>query len=110
MKSEYKHLRLWTFLAALSIAWSFGTPALAIDDGARAYWKTREKTQGISLQYLRLDLNAEDTQQFAPGQYIYPNADIEGSLVIANWMRHITLFDRPSSFSVGLAGGDTQEH
>jgi hypothetical protein len=62
--------------------------------------------EGVSFQHLRLDLNAKDTNQFAPGQYVYPNSDIEGSLVIANWVRHMTLFDRPSSFSLGITGGD----
>ncbi len=105
-KSGNKHMQLLSIFTFAAIILLFSKPTFAVDDGARAYWKTREGTQGVSFQYLRLDLNAESTQQFAPGQYIYANSDIEGSLVIANWMRHMTLFGRPSSFSVGIAGGD----
>jgi Putative MetA-pathway of phenol degradation len=106
MKSGNKFTQLLAIFAIATIILSISKPALAIDDGARAYWKGREGTQGVSVQYLRLDLNAEGSQQFAPGQYIYANSDIEGSLVIANWSHHMTLFDRPSSFGVGIAGGD----
>ncbi len=106
MRTGSRRDRLLAFFATLAIILSFSGPALAVDDGARAYWKGRDGAQGLSFQYLRLDLNADDTKQFAPGQYIYPNADVEGSIVIANWMRHMTLLGRPSSFSVGIIGGD----
>jgi len=106
MKTGNRHTRLPAFFATLVIILSFGGPALAGDDGARAYWKGRAGTQGVSFQYLRLDLQAADSQQFAPGQFIYANADIEASIVIANYVRHMTLFNRPSSFAVTLAGGD----
>ncbi len=99
-------MQLLSIFTIAAIILLFSRPALAVDDGARAYWKARDGTQGVSFQYLRLDLNADDTKQFAPGQYIYPNADIEGSLFIAAWVRHMTLLGRPSSFSVGIAGGD----
>jgi hypothetical protein len=52
-----------------------------------------------------LDLQASDSQQFAPGQYIYPNADAEATIFVANYVRHMTLFNRPSSYSLGIAGG-----
>jgi hypothetical protein len=106
MKTGNRNNRLLTFFATLVIILSFSGPAFAVDDGARAYWKGREGTQGVSFQYLRLDLNASDSQQFAPGQYIYPNADSEASIIIANYVRHLTLLNRPSSFAVTLAGGD----
>ena len=105
MKTEKKCIRLPALLATLVMILLFGGQALAVDDGARAYWKARDGTQGVSFQYLRLDLQASDSQQFAPGQYIYPNADTEASIFIANYVRHITLFNQPSSLAVNLAGG-----
>jgi len=106
MKSGNKHMQLLSIFIFAAILMLFSKPTFAVDDGARAYWKAKDGTQGVSVQYLRLDLNADDSKQFAPGSYIYPNADIEGSIVIANWVRHMTLFDRPSTFGVGIAGGD----
>jgi hypothetical protein len=105
MKTGNRHNRLPAFFATLVIILLFSTPALAVDDGARAYWKGRAGTNGVSFQYLRLDLQATDSQQFAPGQYIYPNSDVEANIFIANYLRHLTLFNRPSSFSFGIAGG-----
>ncbi len=104
MKTEKRPIRLPAFLAILSIFLLFNGPALAVDDGARAYWKGRDGTQGVSFQYLRLDLQTSDSQQFAPGQYIYANADTEASIFVANYVRHITLFNRPSSLSFAVAG------
>jgi len=106
MKTEKRHTRFPAFLAILAIILLLSETALAVDDGARAYWKGRDGTHGVSFQYLRLDLQASDSQQFAPGQYIYANADVEASIFIANYVRHMTLFNRPSSFAVTLAGGD----
>ena len=105
MKTGNRYIGLPAFFATLAIILLFCGPALAVDDGARAYWKGRAGTQGVSFQYLRLDLQATDSQQFAPGQYIYPNSDVEASIFIANYLRHLTLFNRPSSFSFGIAGG-----
>ncbi len=106
MKSKNKHTRLWAFLATLAIILSFsGGPALAVDDGARAYWKGRDGTNVVSFQYLNLNMQASDTQQFDPSQYIYPNSDAEANVIIANYARHLTLFNRASSFAVNLAGG-----
>ena len=105
MKTEKRRIRLPALLATLVIILLFGGQALAVDDGARAYWKGRDGTQGVSFQYLNLNLQASDSKQFAPGQYIYPNADTEASIFIANYVRHITLFNRPSSLSFAVAGG-----
>jgi len=105
MKTSNRHSGLLAFLVTLAIILLFSGPALAVDDGARAYWKGRAGTQGVSVQYLSLDLQASDSQQFAPGQYIYPNADAEASIFVANYVRHMTLFNRPSSFSLGISGG-----
>ena len=84
----------------------FSGPVFAVDDGARAYWKGRDGTQVVSFQYLRWDIDASGSQQFAPGQYIYPNSDTEASVFVFNWARHMTLFNRPSSIAFGLAGGN----
>ena len=105
MKSKNKHTRLWAFLATLAIILSFSGPALAVDDGARAYWKGRDGTNVVSFQYLNLNMQASDTQQFDPSQFIYPNADTEANVMIANYARHLTLFNRASSLAVNIAGG-----
>ncbi|MBW1753121.1 MAG: hypothetical protein JRJ46_08445, partial [Deltaproteobacteria bacterium] len=105
MKTGNRHTGLLAFLVTLAIILLFSGPALAVDDGARAYWKGRAGTQGVSFQYLSLDLQASDSQQFAPGQYIYANADAEASIFVANYVRHMTLFNRPSSLSLAIAGG-----
>jgi hypothetical protein len=109
IKIKIKHTRLLTvFATVITTILTFSRPALAIDDGARAYWKGRDGTQVVSYQYLRLDIDASGTQQFAPGQYIYPNADIETDLFLLTWSHHLTLplINRPSSLSLNLAGGD----
>ncbi len=100
------HNRLLAFLAALAIILSFGGPALALDDGARAYWNGKDGTEVVGFQYLNLNMDASAAVQFAPGQYIYPNSDIQASIFMANWSRHISLFKRASSLSFFLAGGD----
>jgi hypothetical protein len=106
MKTGNRHTPLLILLAAAAIVMSLGGPAFALDDGARAYWKGRDGTQVVSFQYLNLDMQASESQQFAPDQFIYPNADIEASIFVVTWAQHMTLFNRPSSFSVNLAGGD----
>jgi len=105
MKSKNKHTRLWACLATLATILSFSGPTLAVDDGARAYWKGRDGTNVVSFQYLNLNMQASDTQQFDPSQFIYPNSDTEANVMIASYARHFTLFDRASSFAVNLAGG-----
>jgi hypothetical protein len=105
MKNANPKPRLLALLAAAVIILSFSAPALAVDDGARAYWKGREGTSVMSFQYLNLNLQASGTQQFAPGQYIYANADTEANIFIGSWARHITLFKRPSSIAVNIVGG-----
>jgi hypothetical protein len=106
MKTVNRYTFLLAVSTALIIALSVSGPALAADDGPRAYWKGRDGTNVISFQYLRWDIEATDTLQFDPGQYIYPGADIEASIFVASWSRHMTLFNRPSSLLVGLVGGN----
>jgi hypothetical protein len=50
-------------------------------------------------------MQASGTQQFDPAHFIYPNADTEANVMIANYARHLTLFNRASSFAVNVAGG-----
>jgi hypothetical protein len=107
MTIRNKPSRLLTILAAVAIFLSFCGPALAVDDGARAYWKGRAGTHVVSFQYLRLDMDASGSQQFAPGQYIYPNSDTSANIVLAAYARHFTMpmLKRPSSLSVAVVGG-----
>ena len=97
--------RLPAFLAAVATILSFSEPVLAIDDGARAYWKGRDGTQVVSFQYLNWDIQAAGTQQFDPAQYTYPNSDTEARVFIGSWARHMTLLNRPLSLAVNLVGG-----
>ncbi len=106
MTTANRQSRLLVFFATLSIILSCSGPSFAIDDGMRAYWKGREGTEVVSFQALRWDITASGTQQFAPGQYIYPNADVEANLFIAMWARHFTWLNRPSSLALTVAGGN----
>ena len=106
MNTGSRPTRLLAVLAALVIAVSLSGPALATDDGARAYRNAREGTQVVSFQFLNLAIDASDSVQFAPDQFIYPNADIEASIFIASWARHFVLFNRQSSLAVTIVGGD----
>ena len=105
MKSGIRLTRLWAFFATLAFILSFSGPALAVDDGARAYWKGRDGTNVVSFQYLNLNMQASDTQQFDPASFIYPNADTEANVMIANYARHFTLFNRASSLAINVIGG-----
>jgi Putative MetA-pathway of phenol degradation len=106
MKSRNKLTRLLTGISTTVVILSLTTPAMAVDDGARAYWKLRDGTNVTSFQYLNLSMQAGDSQQFDPSQYLYPNADTEANIFIASWAHHMTLFNRPSSLSVSVVGGD----
>jgi hypothetical protein len=105
MKKDNRHTRLLVFFATLAFILSFSRPVFAIDDGARAYWKGRDGTNVVSLQYLNLNMQASGTQQFDPSHYIYPNSDTEADVLIASYARHMTLLNRPSSLSLNLVGG-----
>ena len=105
MKSKSTHTRLPAILTAMAITWSFGGTALAVDDGARTYWKQRDGTNVVSFQYLNLNMQATDSQQFDPAQFIYPNSDTEANIMLASWAHHMTLFNRASLFAVNVGGG-----
>jgi len=79
--------------------------ANAQDDGARTYWKGRAGTNIVSFQYLNMHLQASDALQFDPSHYIYPAADAEADVFIANVARHMTLVNRPAVLSLNVIGG-----
>jgi outer membrane putative beta-barrel porin/alpha-amylase len=106
IKSGNRHTCLLAILTTFAIILSFSGPVLAIDDGPRAYWKGRAGTEVVSFQYIRWDIDATGSQQFAPGQYIYANSNTEASVFIASWASHLTVLNRPSTFAFSLAGGD----
>ncbi len=106
MRKANGRIRLLASVLIAAIILSFSGPALAVDDGARAYWNQRAGTNAFSFQYLRWDIDATGSLQFDPGHYIYPGADAEANVFILTWVRHMTLFNRASSFSVNLAGGN----
>jgi len=89
----------------MAILLSYSGTALAVDDGARTYWKQRDGTNVVSFQYLNLNMQATDSQQFDPGQFIYPNSDTEANVMLASWAHHMTLFNRASLFAVNVGGG-----
>jgi len=105
MRTANTHVCLPAFMATLVILLLCSRPVLAVDDGARAYWKGREGANVVSFQYLNLDVQASDSQQFDPALFIYPNSDVNASIFIASYARHLTLFDRASSLSINLVGG-----
>lgn len=106
MKIDNRNTKSLTFFAAIATILSFSESAIAVDDGARTYWKAREGTHVVSFQYLNLDIEASGAQQFAPGQYIYANSDTDANIFIANYVLNMTWLNRPSSISLAIAGGD----
>jgi len=107
MKMLNGYVRLLAILATPAIIFSFSAPAVAQDDGARAYWKARAGSHVISFQYLPMFIDAEGSKTFAPGQYIYPNSNIDAHIVMATYAYHFTLpwVKRPSVIAVNVAGG-----
>jgi len=106
MKKIKECTRLLALLATLAIILSSSVPAVAQDDGARAYWNARTGTHVVSFQYLPMGLGASDSKAFAPDQYIYPNSDIEANVFVGTWAYHMTLLNRPSAFAVNVVGGN----
>ena len=100
-----RFLALVAFPVAVSLMCG---PANAQDDGARAYWKGRAGTNVVSFQYLNMHLDASDALQFDPAHYIYPSADADADIFIANYARHMTLFNRPASLMVNVVGGSVE--
>jgi len=105
MKKVKKYTRLLTLFTTLGIFLSLSGSAFSQDDGARAYWNARAGTNVISFQYLPLNIGASGSQAFAPGQYIYPNSDIDVNVMIGSWAHHMNLFNRPSALALNIIGG-----
>jgi len=111
MKTENRNIKIansfnwfWTIFTILAIL-SFSRQAIAQDDGARSYWKTRSGTNVMSFQYLPLTIGASGSNAFAPGQYIYPNSTVQANIILGTWARHMTVFKKPSTFAVNVVGG-----
>ncbi len=100
-----KRTHFFAYLAASVFCLSISGQAIAVDDGARAYWKMRDGSHVVSAQYLNLDLQATGAQSFDPSGFIYPNADAEADIFLLTYAHHFTLFDRPSSVAFNLVGG-----
>jgi len=77
-----RFLAFTTFTVVVSL---ISGPAIAQDDGARAYWKGRAGTNAISFQYLNMHLQASKALQFDPAHYIYPAADAEADIFVLSW-------------------------
>lgn len=105
MKTINRHSRLPGILTSMAILLSYSGTVLAVDDGARTYWKQRDGTDVVSFQYLNLNMQATDSLQFDPGHFIYPNSDVEANVILASWAHHMTLFNRASLFAVNVGGG-----
>ena len=105
MKNLNGYKGLMILFLTISIIIIFGKTNLAQDDGARAYWNARAGTHIVSFQYLPMSIGASDSKAFAPGQYIYPNSDINVNIIIGTYAYHFTLFNTPSAFAVNIVGG-----
>ena len=84
---------------------SLSSSLFAQDDGARAYWNAREKTNIFSFQYLAMNLDASDAKVFAPGQYIYGNADVDANISFGSYAHHLAFFKCPASIAINVVGG-----
>jgi hypothetical protein len=104
MKKANKYFCLPALLG-MAIVLSFDVAAFAQDDGARAYWNARAGTHVVSFQYLPIGISASGSKAFAPGQYIYPNSDINGNVFIGTWAYHMTFLGRQSALAVNIVGG-----
>ncbi len=98
------YFQSWIVFIIITIL-TFNSKTFAQDDGARAYWNAREGTNVFSFQYLPMNMGAADSKVFAPGQYIYANADIKANVSIGTWAHHFAFLKRPSAFAVNLIGG-----
>ncbi len=78
----------------------------AQDDGPRAYSKAMDGTNIIAFQYLPFDGDSFGSQAFDPLHYVYPESEFKANIVILTYARHFTLFNRASSFSATVLGGN----
>jgi hypothetical protein len=107
MRKRNAYLPLLGFVATLAVTFCFSASALAQEDGARAYWKGREGSHVMSFQYMPMFMNAEGSKAFAPGQYVYPNSDVDAHIVMASYGYHFTLpwLKRPSVIAANVIAG-----
>ena len=105
MKNNYRFIEIQKLFATIIIIFLFSSTLFAQDDGARSYWNARAGTNIISFQYMPIHIGASSSMAFAPGQYIYPNAETDVNIVLATWAHHFTLFNRPSAIAVNVLGG-----
>ena len=66
-------------IAAVLTVLACGT-ASAQDDGPRAYWKAMAGVNVVGFQYLPFNTVTLSPGALDPAHYIYPEADVEGSL------------------------------
>lgn len=106
IKPKQTSMRILVGIVLAATFLSFDSPAIAVDDGARAYWKARDGAHVVSAQYLFLDMQASDSQMFDPSHFILPNSEAEANLFLGSYAYHFTLFGRrPSSVALNLLGG-----
>jgi hypothetical protein len=105
MIPKSKSISIILLIAVLSSAIAFCGTAQALDDGARAYWKTMENTNFLSFQYLPLNVDTKG-QMFDPSLGIYPNAETDMDFYILSYGRQIALFDRSAMVMGVIYGGD----
>jgi len=105
MKNNYRFIEIQKLFTTIIIIFLFSCTLFAQDDGARAYWNGRAGTNVISVQYMPAHLGASNSMAFAPGQYIYPNAETDVNIFLATWAHQLIIFNRPSAIAVNLIGG-----
>jgi len=105
MIPKSKSISIILLIAVLSSAIALCGTAQALDDGARAYWKTMKDTNFLSFQYLQLNADAKE-QIFDPGMGIFPNAETDMDLYILGYGRQIALFGRSAVVMGSIFGGD----
>ena len=112
MKTDYTFIKtantstwIGSLFIVIFLTLLFSEESFAQDDGARSYWNTRAGTNIMSFQYLPISIGASDSDAFAPGQYIYPNSNINANVFIGSWAHHMTLLKRPSAFALNIVGG-----
>jgi hypothetical protein len=106
MIPKSKSISIIRLIAVLSSAIVFCGTAQALDDGARAYWKTMEDTNFLSFQYLQFNADASDTQMFDPSFGLYPNSETDMDLFVLAYGRQINLFGQSAMVSASILGGD----
>jgi hypothetical protein len=105
---RFKMRRKTSWIVPFVLCFLISSPASAVDDGARSYWKTRSGTHVFSTQFLNLDIQAQDSSAFDPSSFVFPGADAEAQLLVFSYANHLTLFDRPAILSFNLVEGSAE--